>query len=157
MTMDKENKSAWLARVEELINVLEGSSIGELELTEGETEIIIKRKPNMVLTALPTQVGTVMQGGANSGTLSANAARVDKNIAATSPLTGVYYASPAPTSPSFVNVGDVIHVGQVIALVEAMKVFNEVTAEVSGRVVAIVAVSGEVVQKGDALLKVEPL
>jgi acetyl-CoA carboxylase biotin carboxyl carrier protein len=157
MTMDKENKSAWLARVEELINVLEGSSIGELELTEGETEIIIKRKPNMVLTALPTQVGTVMQGGANSGTLSANAARVDKNIAATSPLTGVYYASPAPTSPAFVNVGDVIHVGQVIALVEAMKVFNEVTAEVSGRVVAIVAVSGEVVQKGDALLKVEPL
>lgn len=157
MTMDKENKSAWLARVEELINVLEGSSIGELELTEGETEIIIKRKPNMVLTALPTQVGTVMQGGANSGTLSANAARVDKNIAATSPLTGVYYASPAPTSPAFVNVGDVIHVGQVIALVEAMKVFNEVTAEVSGRVVAIVAVSGEVVQKGDALLKIEPL
>jgi acetyl-CoA carboxylase biotin carboxyl carrier protein len=72
------------------------------------------------------------------------------------PLTGVYYASPSPSAPPFVNIGDVIHVGQVIALVEAMKVFNEIQSEVAGRVVALVAKSGDVVQKGSAILKVEP-
>jgi acetyl-CoA carboxylase biotin carboxyl carrier protein len=73
------------------------------------------------------------------------------------PLTGVYYPSASPTTPAFVNVGDVIHVGQVVALIEAMKVFNEINAEVSGRVVSIVPTSGAVVQKGDVLLRVEPL
>ena len=74
-----------------------------------------------------------------------------------SPMTGVYYASASPTSSLFVNVGEDIHVGQVVALVEAMKVFNEITAEIAGRVVAIIATSGNVVQKGDVLLRVEPL
>lgn len=155
--MDREKKSAWLERVEDLINVLEGSSIGELELTEGGTEITIRRKPHMVLTAAPTQQGVVAQVGPVMGTGTERATRADKSVAAVSPLTGVYYSASSPTSPPFVNVGEVIHVGQVIALVEAMKVFNEVTAEVSGRVVAFVATSGEVVQKGDAILKVEPL
>jgi biotin carboxyl carrier protein len=59
--------------------------------------------------------------------------------------------------PPFVSVGDVVHVGQVVALVEAMKVFNEVTADVSGRVVSLCAKNGEVVQKGEALLHIEPL
>ena len=73
------------------------------------------------------------------------------------PLTGVYYSASSPTSPSFVNVGEVIHVGQVVALIEAMKVFNEINAEVSGRVVSLVATNGNVVQKGDVLMRIEPL
>jgi acetyl-CoA carboxylase biotin carboxyl carrier protein len=151
--MDTEKNVAWLERVEDLINILEGSSIGELELTEGDTAIIIRRKPNMVLTAVQTQQVAIAASGAPT---IERAAKKDKGIAVASPLTGVYYASPSPTSPLFVNVGDMIHAGQVVALVEAMKVFNEVTAEVSGRVTEIVAKSGEVVQKGDALIRVEP-
>ena len=72
-------------------------------------------------------------------------------------MTGVYYSAASPTTPAFVNIGDVIHVGQTIALLEAMKVFNEIAAEVSGRVVAMVAKNGDVVQKGDVLLRVEPV
>ncbi|HLZ60571.1 MAG TPA: biotin/lipoyl-containing protein, partial [Ktedonosporobacter sp.] len=62
----------------------------------------------------------------------------------------------SPTTPPFVNIGDAVQIGQVVALVEAMKVFNEVTAEVAGRVVALVATNGEVVQKGSVLLRVKP-
>ena len=82
---------------------------------------------------------------------------VDKSVAIAAPLTGVYYAAASPTSPLFVALGDIVRVGQIVALVEAMKVFNEIQADVSGRVVAMVATSGEVVQKGDVLVRVEPL
>lgn len=80
----------------------------------------------------------------------------DTSVAIIAPLTGVYYSAPSPTSPPFASPGEIIHVGQVIALIESMKVFNEVQAEVSGRVSALVAINGNVVQKNDVLLRVVP-
>ena len=151
-----EKNASWLTRVEELIEVLDGSSIGELELSEGDTEIIIRRQPDMVLVSAPVQ--GVASNVAGSGVVSARtSARADTSVTVNAPLTGVYYSAASPTSASFVNVGENIHVGQVVALVEAMKVFNEITAEVAGRVVALVAANGSVVQKGEVLLRVEPL
>jgi len=154
--MDTEKKASWLERVEDLINALEGSTIGELELTEDGTEIVIRRQPGLVATLAPLQLGTAIQSGIAVGG-AGHAPRVDNSVPVAAPLTGVYYEAASPTTPPFVHVGDVIQIGQVIALIEAMKVFNEVTAEVAGRVVAIVATNGAVVQKGDALLRVEPL
>ena len=146
--MDTQKKLSWLDRVEDIIDVLDGSTIGELALTEGDTEIIIRRNPGMVMSA----VLKLDEAGFAVG----RAPRGDSSQPVLSSITGVYYASASPTSSPFVNVGDVIHSGQVVAIVEAMKVFNEITAEISGRVVAIVATSGNVVQKGDVLLRVEP-
>ena len=159
--MNNEQDS-WLQRVEELIQVLEGSSISELELTEAGTEIVIRRATNMVMVPSPTFVPLQIQQGGVPGipTLSTPVApapaKVDKSIPITTPVTGVYYSAASPTSPPFANIGDMVHVGQVIALVEAMKIFNEVQADASGRVTALVATNGEVVQKGDAILRVEP-
>ena len=78
------------------------------------------------------------------------------SVAIIAPLTGVYYTSPSPSSPPFIAVGDMVQTGQVIALVEAMKVFNEIQAEISGRVIELVATNGEVVQKGDVLIRIQP-
>lgn len=151
-----EREMPWVKRVEELIKTLDGSTVGELELREAGTEIIIKRRPDMVLVATPTQPVIASQpvvlGGTKPTTL-----REDHSRPVAAPLTGVYYSSPSPSAPPFVNPGDTIHVGQVVALIEAMKVFNEIQSEVAGRVVALVAENGDVVQKGDALIKVEPL
>jgi acetyl-CoA carboxylase biotin carboxyl carrier protein len=156
--MDEKNaSSAWLKRVEDLINVLEGSSVGELKLTEGETEITIRRSPHMVLTAAPTLVEVHPGLPTAIGALGSHTPKVDTSVPIVAPLTGVYYAAASPTTPSFVNLGEVIHVGQVVALIEAMKVFNEINAEVSGRIVSIVATNGNVIQKGDVLMRVEPL
>lgn len=146
-----EKNASWLERVEEIIQVLEGSSIGELELSEGDLDITIRRQPDTVMVSVPNQ--PVIATGAKP----APAAREDKRVAITAPLTGVYYSAASPTSPPFVNVGENVHVGQVVALIEAMKVFNEITAEVAGRVTALVATNGNVVQKGEVLLRVEPL
>jgi acetyl-CoA carboxylase biotin carboxyl carrier protein len=143
-TMKREK--SWLERVEEIIHVLEGSSVGELELTEGGTEIIIRRQPGMHLVA----------NVAESPTAGGHANRIENGVSIVAPLTGVYYAAPSPTTPPFVNVGDMVYAGQVVALVEAMKVFNEISSEVSGRVIALVATNGNVVQKGEVLIRVEP-
>lgn len=153
--MKIEKKALWLERVEALIEVLEGSSIGELELSEGDLEITIRRDPGMVLVSAPTAPVVALANGAVAAPRAA--AKADNTIAVTAPLTGVYYSTASPSTPPFVNVGDVIHAGQVVALVESMKVFNEVVSEVSGRVTALVATSGDVVQKGAALIRVEPL
>jgi acetyl-CoA carboxylase biotin carboxyl carrier protein len=151
-----EHEIPWVRRIEELIETLDGSTIGELELREAGTEIIIRRRPDMMLVSAPAQVidaaPPLMPGKA-----STPARREDHSQPITAPLTGVYYSAPSPAQPSFVNPGDIVQVGQVVALIEAMKVFNEVQSEIAGRVVALVAENGEVVQKGDPLLKVEPL
>jgi acetyl-CoA carboxylase biotin carboxyl carrier protein len=147
-----EQEMAWVKRVEDLIHVLEGSTIGELELTEAGTEIIIRRQPGMMMTPLPTpQLGVPSVPGTTGHLI-----RADNTVAVVAPLTGVYYAAPSPTSPPFVAVGDVVGAGQVVALVEAMKVFNEIQAEVAGHVTALVASNGNVVQKGDVLIRIEP-
>lgn len=152
----REREMPWVKRVEALIEALDGSTVGELELREAGTEIIIRRSPQLVLTAAPTRQLSTAQPLAPGGAKPA-IAREDRSQAVAAPLTGVYYSAPSPASPPFVNIGDVIHVGQVVALVEAMKVFNEIQAEVAGRVVSLVAKSGDVVQKGSPLFKVEPL
>lgn len=156
--MDKhERELPWIKRIEELVETLNGTTVGELELREGDTEIIIRRRPDMLLVSAPS----VQQAAASQAMVFGGAKplppREERSQPVTAPLTGVYYASPSPSSPPFVNLGDMIHVGQVVALVEAMKVFNEIQAEVAGRVVGLVAKNGEVVQKGQALLKIEPL
>ena len=139
---------SWVKRVEAILDVLKGSSIGEIELAEGAFEITLRRKPGTTI---------VVQAQQHDGTQPTQVRAVDShatNIKAT--LTGVYYASPSPTSAPFVKVGDYVQIGQTIALIEAMKVFNEIPAEVAGRVIAIKAQSGDVVKKGEILLQLEP-
>ncbi len=151
-----EREMPWVKRVEELIKTLDGSTVGELELREAGTEIIIRRRPDMMLVSAPTQAASAAQPLVLGGT-KPTAVREDRSQPIVAPLTGVYYSAPSPSTPPFVNLGDTVHVGQVIALVEAMKVFNEIQSEIAGRVVALVAQNGEVVQKGDTLIKIEPL
>jgi len=87
----------------------------------------------------------------------AEAARQAKGrtVAVRSPLIGVFYRAAAPDTPTFVEIGDVVKEGQTVCIVEAMKVFNEIHAEWNGRVVAIPAENGKLVQAGDPLVVLE--
>jgi acetyl-CoA carboxylase biotin carboxyl carrier protein len=78
-------------------------------------------------------------------------------VALESPMIGVFYRSASPEDPPFVSVGDIVHIGQTIGLIEAMKVYSEIPAEAAGRVVAIPAKSGALVQQGQPLVILEPL
>ncbi len=150
-----QKKITWLERVEAIMQVLEGSSISELELSEAGIELIIRRSPGMVLVhaSQPTMSSAHPEGGAQA--VSQNMSK--PGVAILAPLTGVYYAAASPSSPPFVNSGDIVQAGQVVALVEAMKVFNEIQSEIAGRVIELPAQSGNVVQKGEVLLRIEPL
>ena len=97
------------------------------------------------LPGLPVQSGTSPTG------------QVVSLVALESPMVGVYYRSPTPDDPPFVNVGDTIKVGQTVGLIEAMKVYSELPSDVSGRVVRLAAENGALVQQGEPLLYVEPV
>lgn len=73
------------------------------------------------------------------------------------PLTGVFYTASSPSAEPFAKVGDMVQAGQIICIVEAMKVFNEIKTEVSGVIASIPAQNGQLVQKGDVLVRIKPV
>jgi acetyl-CoA carboxylase biotin carboxyl carrier protein len=158
--------------VKALAEALEGSDINEIELTESGTKITIRRKR----AAEPLPVPSAEHGPAapqhrasrhSSHTASAPSGRrpaapgqgtpPDPGVAVIAPLSGVYYNAASPTSAPFVEVGGTVSAEQVVCIIEAMKVFNELKAEVSGTVTAILAKNGQLVQKNDVLMRVKPI
>lgn len=150
-----------MQRVKALAEALEGSEVSELDLTEGGLRVLLRRRLNVVIstvTTVPTRAAGAMPAGfrqARAGP-AAGAPEPEPGVAIVAPLTGVYYESPSPSSAVYVEIGDAVQVGQVICLIEAMKVFNEIKSEVSGTLVKRVATNGQIVHKGDVLLRVTP-
>jgi acetyl-CoA carboxylase biotin carboxyl carrier protein len=147
-----------VSRVKALAEALEGSDVSELDLTESGTRILIRRRLEMEPVApartAPARAVRPRRPRAASAT---QPTAPDAGIAVVAPLTGVFYSSPSPSSATFVAVGEPVQAGQVVCIVEAMKVFNEIKCEVSGTVTAILPKNGQLVQKGDALLRVKPV
>ena len=145
-----------------LAEALEDSEVNELDLTENGVRIVIRRQRPQAAghgggggggRRAPT--GGSRSRGSASRTNAASAP--NPGVAVVAPLTGVYYASPSPSSAAFVQMGEVIQAGQIVCIIEAMKVFNEIKSEVAGTVIAMPAKNGQLVQKGDALIRVNPL
>ncbi|MGH9542285.1 MAG: acetyl-CoA carboxylase biotin carboxyl carrier protein, partial [Terriglobales bacterium] len=86
----------------------------------------------------------------------AAAAPAANHLLVKSPIVGTFYAAPAPGSPEFVKVGDQVEVGQVLCIIEAMKLMNEIEAEVAGEVVRKMATSGQPVEYGEPLFEIRP-
>jgi acetyl-CoA carboxylase biotin carboxyl carrier protein len=144
-------------RVKALAEALAGSPVGELDLTEAGTRIVIRRRleGSLLVPVRTASSGTRGAGGlAHAG--ESGSPTPDPTVAILAPLTGVYYSAAAPTSPPYVEVGDSVEFGQVVCLVEAMKVFNEVKSEVAGVITTIVAQPGQLIHKGDVLMRVQP-
>lgn len=144
-------------RVEELAALMTEFKLNEAEWTDGEQRILFRKKRAQVavVTANPDTSGQIV--GNDFDELEEflpepAAAPVQAGTPISSPMTGIYYASPSPTAAPFVKEGDVVAAGQVVGLIEAMKVFNEIVSNVSGTVKKVVAESGTVVNPGDPLL-----
>lgn len=93
--------------------------------------------------------------GPAAATSAAPAAPAQDGEAITSPMVGTFYRKPSPDSPSFVNVGDAVSEGQTLCIIEAMKVMNEIKAEKSGVITAVLADDGNPVQFGDVLFRIK--
>jgi acetyl-CoA carboxylase biotin carboxyl carrier protein len=151
---DEEGPSL-VRQIHDLANALRNTDVGELDLTEDGVRIYIKRQlePTMVAPRTPRRAAR----GEEFQEAEPAPAPTDPGAAILAPLTGMFYTASSPSAANFVSVGETVQAGQVVCIVEAMKVFNEIKAEISGVVTAIVAQNGQLVQKGEPLIRVKPL
>lgn len=148
-----------LALVDRLGSLLERSDLSELAVEAGGTRLVL-RKPVAIAAPLGPAVGDPAAGqvvGGPSPTDGIATAEAPSKPSIKAPLTGVWYGSPAPGSAPFVVAGREVAVGQVVGLIEAMKLFNEIKSDLAGRVVRVVAESGQLVKAKQPLIEVEPL
>ncbi len=144
--------------IEKLVKMVSESNLSELTLEETDKAIVIK-KENTVVTAQ-----TVLPQTAVVPAVSAAAPAVEKveekkeepkGTPITSPMVGTFYLAPSPGAKPFVEVGSVVSTGQVVCIIEAMKLMNEIESEVSGKITQICVKDGEAVEYGQVLMYVE--
>ena len=150
------------ANIRKFIEIFQESGVEELEYQESFwLGIRLKLSKNRrvesatVLQAPPTSTAPVAPAAAP---LAATATPVDDGLhVVTSPMVGTFYRSPSPEAESFVNVGDRVKVGQTICIIEAMKIMNEIEADVDGEVVEADIDSGRPVEYGQTLFSIRPV
>jgi acetyl-CoA carboxylase biotin carboxyl carrier protein len=156
-----------IADLKEILRILEEQDITEFELEQDGVKLRVCRaaaRPSgsgpAVLDLLPAAPGA---GGGNpepgAATAAAAKTEADTNGAGNlvkSPIVGTFYRAPDPNSPPFVDVGDRVRVGQVLCIIEAMKLMNEIEAEVAGEILKVHVENGQPVQYGDPLFTVRP-
>jgi len=142
-----------LDQLRELIRLLDESNLTEIEVEHDDDRIRVRRDPAPVAVASQS---VAPAGAASSAHPSgAPALEEDNGNYLTSPFVGTFYRSPSPESDAFVEVGDSIAPGQVLCIVEAMKLMNEIESEVAGTIVEILVENGKPVEYGDRLFRIE--
>lgn len=152
-------------QIQELLKQINKSSISELTIKDGEFEITIKQQgaemPQYVVAPAPVAAAPVQVAAAPvapTAPTAAPAAEASANtITVKSPMIGTFYRASGPDKAPFVSVGDEIKVGQVVCIVEAMKLFNEIESEVSGRIVKVLIDDASPVEYDQPLFLVEPI
>jgi len=172
------SEKVWgLKEIEQLIDVLIERQVTEFELEQNGAKIRVKRG-NFLPSSVGAEGAYVPEAAAPSLTPlpAAPAAPVSAPLPAEeppaaetpaestddlyvmkSPIVGTFYAAPAPNAPPFVNVGDTVQLGQVLCIIEAMKLMNELEAEVAGEIVRVYVESGQPVEYGQSLFAIKPI
>jgi acetyl-CoA carboxylase biotin carboxyl carrier protein len=152
--------------IDRLAAILDHSDLLELEVQVGQTGLTLRKPAALAQAVAVTVPGATPDGASAAGVASAaspvvSAAAGDHGPPARpsvkAPLTGIWYGSPAPGSAPYIQVGGEVAVGQVIGLIEAMKLFNEIKSDLAGRVVKVNAENGKLVKAKQPLIEVEPL
>lgn len=153
-----------LVLLDRLTGLLERSDLTELEIEAGGTGLVLRKPAAIALPAAGAAPDLAAPGA--PGASPSVGASLDSGAApdappsrpsVKAPLTGIFYTAPGPGSAPYVQVGGEIVVGQVIGLIEAMKLFNEIKSDLAGRVVRVVAETGQLVKAKQPLIEVEPL
>jgi acetyl-CoA carboxylase biotin carboxyl carrier protein len=147
-----------IRKVKKLIELLEESGISELEISEGEESVRNSRHPRMGVQVAATQAAPLTHAApaaAMPATSAGERAPRNDEHTVTSPMVGTYYASASPGAKSFVEIGSEIKVGQILCIIEAMKMMNQIESDKEGRVTAMLAKNGEPVEFGQPLFIIE--
>jgi acetyl-CoA carboxylase biotin carboxyl carrier protein len=161
-------------QIQELIKVVNRSNIGELTIEEKDFKITIKQKEDAapVYTSAPLMQAPAYHASAPASSqaptnaaeatappstpTSVAEAKSDNFVTIKSPMIGTFYRSPSPDKPSFVNIGDEVTVGKPVCIIEAMKLFNEIESEVSGKIVKVLVEDASPVEYDQPLFLVDP-
>jgi acetyl-CoA carboxylase biotin carboxyl carrier protein len=145
-------------KVRQLIELMKEHDLSELDLRQADHRVKIRRGGDVVAYTGPVQAAPTLPAAAPaSPAVAAPAAAADSRmLVIKSPMVGTFYKASGPDSPPFIKVGDRIGPEKTVCIIEAMKVFNEIPAGVSGQVVAILVENGAPVEFGQPLIKVEP-
>lgn len=155
-----------IKQIQELIKFVSRSGVNEVSLEQENFKITIKTNQapvyvNAAIPTVPVAAAPVAAAAPAASTATAAASMpaedTSKYITIKSPMIGTFYRSASPEKPSFVNVGDEIGTGKVVCIIEAMKLFNEIESEVSGRIVKILVDNASPVEYDQPLFLVEPI
>ena len=149
--------------IRELIQLVVESGIAELEVQRGEDRVRIRRTTEaapVITTVAAAPAGEhVIQAAASAAAPLPDASMPQAGageLIVKSPIVGTYYEAPKPGDPSFVKIGDFVEPGQVLCIIESMKLMNEIESEVAGTVVAKLVENGRPVEYGEALFTIRP-
>lgn len=152
-----------LKELKELIELLKGTDISEIEIERSGVRVRLRKgsdvavhpaMPRMEYPPSPIVAPAVAE--AEKPTIPMVEAPKTNHIKITSPIVGTFYRSSSPDKPPYVEVGDIVKKGQVLCIIEAMKLMNEIESDASGRVVQILAENGQPVEYGQPLFVIEP-
>lgn len=151
-----------IKELKELIDLIRNTDISELEIEKGGVKVKLKKGhfPAMpAITRIEAAVPQNIERQVVSAREEKSAASVEEEkgiVTVTSPLVGTFYRAPAPDAKPYVETGDIVKKGQIICLVEAMKLMNEIEADINGKIAAILVENGQPVEFGQPLFKIEP-
>lgn len=148
-----------LRKIKKLIDLLEESNLAELEIKEGEEIVRLSRLPKGMIATAPAPLqpprveGPVAAAAAATSPVAAPAGgkALPEGQVVKSPMVGTFYASANPDAPPFVKVGQSVKAGDTLGIIEAMKMFNQIEAEVAGEVVAVLVENGQPVEFDEPL------
>lgn len=152
-----------IRKVKKLIELLEESGIAEIEIKEGEEAVRISRMPTgafmthlqaPMMQAAPAAIAAPVAAPVTSGAPAAAPRRANEHVVS-APMVGTFYASASPGSKPFVEIGSEIKEGQVLCIIEAMKMMNQIESDKTGKVTAIMATNGDPVEFGQPLYVIE--
>ena len=146
-----------IAKLRELLGVLKAENVAEFEHESEEARIrIVLVGPQHVVHATAAPAPRAPAAAAPPATVNAAADEAPSDSAdVTCPFVGTFYRAPSPDAPSFVEIGSVVRPGQTLCIVEAMKLMNEIEAEVSGTIVEVYAQNGKPVEFGQKLFRIK--
>ena len=137
--------------LKKLIQLVKDEDITGVAVEEKGVKYDVRREGGRLVAAPAPIAHATPQAAQSAPTHAPAASEEDGLIAITSPMVGTFYRTPSPESPAFVEVGDSVQPGKVVCIIEAMKLFNEIEAEVSGKIVKILVESGKPVEYGQKL------
>jgi acetyl-CoA carboxylase biotin carboxyl carrier protein len=145
-----------IRKIKKLIELLEESGIAEIEIKEGEEAVRISRMPTGV-HAVPMAMAAPAPAPAPPPPAAAAVAPKPRNNdhVVTAPMVGTFYAAASPGAKPFIDIGDEVKVGQVLCIIEAMKMMNQIESDKAGRVTSIMAQNGDPVEFGQPLFVIE--